>query len=190
MEINRFEDVLGVVPTADVVEGRMVVLTSHSHTYDFGSNEDLAGAKVPATAEEAKRAKYIITWKVDNRPTPIFMPTPSYDWALREGWDQTDNAPFDTTVHLTYPGNKEGLTIPSGTPSLAFTEGTFTVPSGAYISDANIVVPGAALIVADTATDGAGNAGKLKYTASFAAGVIGVVERYDSATGRLTFRIE
>ena len=190
MEINRFEDVVGVVPVADTVEGRMVLLTSHTHSYDFGSKEDLAGAKVPATAEEAKRAKFIITWAVDNRPTPIYMPTPSFDFALREGWDQTDNVPFNTYVHLTHPGNTDGQTIPSGMPSLAFTEGTFTVPSGAYISDANIIVPGAALIVADTATDGAGEAGKLKYTASMAVGVIGFTERYDSTTGKLTFRIE
>ena len=62
MEINRFEDVLGVVTIADVVEGRFGVLTSHSESYDFGSRSDLPGFKVPATAEEAKRAKFVITW--------------------------------------------------------------------------------------------------------------------------------
>lgn len=190
MEINRFEDVLGVVTIADVVEGRFGVLTSHSESYDFGSRSDLPGFKVPATAEEAKRAKFVITWAVDNRETPIMEPTPSFTFAQRGGWDQTANAPFSTTVYLTHPGNQEGLTIPSGTPALAYTEGTFTLPSGAYVYSANIIVPGAALIVADTASDSASDAGKLKYTASMAAGVVGFTERYDSATGKLTVRIE
>jgi len=73
---------------------------------------------------------------------------------------------------------------------LGYTEGTFTFPSGAYVDSANIKVPGAAIIVADTASDGAGSAGKPKYTASMAAGVIGFTETYDSATGRLTIRVE
>lgn len=189
MEINRFEDVLGVMPIADVVEGRFVVLTSHTFSQDFGSETDLAGAKVPATAEEAKRAKFIITWKVDNRPTPI-MTFPQYQGAQRDGWSTTPNAPFSTTVYLTHPGNQEGRTIPSGYSSLAYTEGTFTLPSGSYIYSSNIIVPGAAIIIADTATDGAGEAGKPKYTASMAAGVIGFTERYDSTTNKLTIRVE
>lgn len=42
MEINQFtDDILGVVPVADVVEGRMVCLTSHGFDYDFGSKTDL-----------------------------------------------------------------------------------------------------------------------------------------------------
>lgn len=190
MEINRFEDVLGVMPTADVVEGRFVVLTSHTFSADFGSQTDLPGAKVPATAEEAKRAKYVITWAVDNRPTPIMTPMPSFVFAERGGWDQSQTIPFSTTVYLTHPGNQEGLTIPSGTAALAYTEGTFTFPSGAYVYSSDIIVPGAAIIIADTASDGAPSAGKPKYTATFAAGVIGVTERYDSTTGRLTIRVE
>lgn len=190
MEINRFEDVLGVVALADVVEGRFVVLTSHSFSEDFGSLSDLPGAKVPATAEEAKRAVYVITWKVDNRPTPIIDSIPSMAFAERGGFSEDANAPFSATVYLTHPGNQEGLTIPSGASALAYTDGTFTLPSGSYVYSSNIIVPGAALVVADTATDGAGSAGKLKYTASMAAGVVGVTERYDSSTGKLTVRIK
>ena len=55
---------------------------------------------------------------------------------------------------------------------------------------ANIIVPGAMVIVADTASDGAGSAGKPKYTATMAAGVIGTTEHYDSTTGRLTIRTD
>lgn len=183
-------DVLGVVATADTVEGRFVLLTSHSFSEDFGSLTDLPGAKVPATAEEAKRAIYCLTWKVDNRATPLLEPMPSYDFAERGGFGETGNAPFSATVYLTHPGNQEGLTIPSGASALAYTKGTFTLPSGSYIYSSNIIVPGAALIVADTATDGAGSAGKPKYTATMAAGVIGVTERYDSTTGKLTVRVE
>ena len=189
MEINQFEEVLGVIPTADVVEGRFVVLTSHSFSNDFGSETDLPGAKVPATAEEAKRAIYCITWKVDNRQTPIYA-VPSMSFAVRGGFDQSANAPFSTTVYLTHPGNQEGLTIPSGTSALAYTDGLFTLPSGSYVYSANIIVPGAALIVADTASDGAGEAGKPKYTASMAAGVIGETYRYDSTTGKLIIKVK
>jgi hypothetical protein len=191
MEINRFEDVIGVIPTADIVEGRFVVLTTNLYTYDFGSRTDLPGAKVPATAEEAKRAKFCITFAVDNREAPIFQPTPSFPYATRDGgFDRAANSPFSTTVYLTHPGNQEELTIPSGQPSLAYTEGTFTLPSGSYVYDSNIIVPGAAIIVADTASDGAGSAGKPKYTATYAAGVIGFTERYDATTKRLTIRVE
>lgn len=190
MEINHFNDVLGVVLTENITEGRFVLLTSHSFSEDFGSLEDLPGVKLPDTAEEAKRAAYVLTWKVDNRPTPILESVPSYAFAERGGFAETANAPFSATVYLTHPGNQEGLVIPSGVSALAYTAGVFTVPSGSYVYSADIIVPGAALIVADTASDDAATAGKLKYTASMAAGVVGVTERYDSATGKLTVRIK
>lgn len=190
MEINRFNDVIGVVLVADTVEGRFVTLTSHSFSEDFGSLTDLPGAKVPATAEEAKRAVYCLTWKVDNRPTPIVEKFPSFSFAERGGFSEDANAPFTATMYLTHPGNQEGLTIPSGVSALAYTDGTFTLPSGSYVYSSDIIVPGAALIVADTASDGADSAGKLKYTASMAAGVVGVTERYDADTNKLTVKIK
>lgn len=191
MEINRFEDVIGVVAQADVVEGRFVVLTSNAHGGLFmNTDTDLPGAKVPATAEEAKRAKYCITFAVDNRQAPI-VDYPKTTFDFRGGWVNSPAGPLTgVTMWLTHPGNQEGQTIPSGYKALGYTEGTFTLPSGAYIYDADLIVPGAAFIIADTASDGAGEAGKVKYTATMAAGVIGVVEAYDSETGKLTVRVE
>jgi hypothetical protein len=191
MEINRFEDVLGVVAQADIVEGRFVVLTSNSFGGSFmNTDTDLPGAKVPATAEEAKRAKFCITFAVDNREVPI-VDYPATEFDFRGGWVNSPAGPLTgLKMWLTHPGNQEGQTIPSGYKALAYTEGTFTIPSGAYVYSSNIIVPGAALIVADTASDGAGEAGKPKYTASMAAGVIGFTEAYDSATGALTVRVE
>jgi hypothetical protein len=188
MEINKFEDVLGIMPVEDIVEGRFVLLTSHTFSVDFGSEEDLPGVKLPDTAEEAKRAKYCVTWKVDNRDVPIYA-VPSMRFAERGGWSQAANAPFSTTMYLTHPGNQEGLTIPSGTSALGYTEGVFTLPSGAYVNSSNIIVPGAALIIADTASDSAGDAGKPKYTATMAAGVIGETIHYDSSNGKLTIKV-
>jgi hypothetical protein len=193
MEINRFEDVIGVVTQADTVEGRFVVLCANNFGGLFiNVDADLPGAKVPATAEEAKRAKFVLAWAVDNRESPIV----NYDslktaFDFRGGFVRSQSGPLSgLTMWLTHPGNQEGTTVPSGYKALGYTEGTFTFPSGAYIYDANIIVPGAAIIVADTASDGAGSAGKPKYTASMAAGVIGFTEDYDATTGRLTIRVE
>lgn len=188
MEINRFDKVQGVVVTEDIVEGRFVVLGTHSETHDFGSREDLLGAKVPTSDEEAKRARYIVTWPVSNVPAgqPIYQPTPSYSFSLRQGFGSAANVPFDAKVYLTYPGYTDGATIPSGNLALAFTEGVFTIPSGGYIYSADVIVKGAALIVEYSGAD----AGKPKYTASLAVGVIGFTENYDSSTGALTVRVE
>ena len=190
MEINRFEDVFGVVTTEDITEGRFVVLTSHVYDHDFGSWTDLPGCRLPVDAEDAKRAKYILTWQVDNRQPPYYTPQPSLAWSLRTGgFDQASNVPFDANVRMTYPGYQNCQVIPSGTPSLAFTEGTFTVLSGCYVYSADIIVPGAAIIICNT-DDDTTDSGKPTYAAAMAAGVIGVTERYDSATGALTIRVE
>lgn len=189
MEINDFDGVIGVIPTEDIVEGRFVLLTSHTFSSDFGSDTDLPGAKLPSTAEEAKRAIYCLTWKVDNRPTPIYA-TPSFAFAERGGWNQPANAPFSTTVYLTHPGNQEGLTIPSGVSSLAYDVGTFTLPSGSYVYSANIIVPGAMFIIQDTTTaGGATDAGKPIYASAMVAGVVGTTRAYDATTGRLTVKV-
>jgi hypothetical protein len=190
MEKNNFEDVVGVVPVADIPEGRFVLITAHSFSYDFGSRTDLVGAKVPATADEAKKAKYCITFSPDNRATPFYEQMPSMDWAMRGGWSQAANTPFSATVFLTHKDVVEGLVLPSGIPALAYTDGVFTIPSGGYVYDTNIIVKGASLIVADATTDGAGSAGKLKYSATFQAGVVGTTEEFDASTGKLTVRID
>jgi len=191
MEINRFEDVIGVVPTEDIVEGRFVLMTSHTYDHDFGSQTDLPGVKLPDTAEEAKRCKFVLTWAVDNRQPPYYEAQPALAWSLRRGgFDQSANVPFDANVRMTYPGYQDCQTIPSGTPSLAYTEGTFTIPSGCYIYSAEIIIPGAAIVIANANDDTADEAGKPMYEATFAAGVIGFTERYNSTTGALTIRVE
>lgn len=191
MEINRFEDVIGVVPQADIVEGRFVVLTANTMGgLIMNVNDDLPGAKVPATAEEAKRAKFVITWAVDNRATPI-VDWPQTQFDFRGGWVNSRQGPLTgVKMWLTHPGNQESQTIPSGYKALAYTEGTFTIPSGQYIYNVALETPGAAVMVADTATDGAGSAGKPKYTASMAVGVIGFVEDFNTETSALTIRVE
>ena len=184
MEINKFSDILGVVATEDIVEGRMVFLTTHSENYDFGSRVDLPGVKLPDDSTDSAIAKYVSAFQVNNRNVPIYEPVPTFSSALRQGFDKTENVAFSTTVHLTAPGNKEGETIPSGEVCLAFAGGVFTVPSGAFVFHASLAA-GAHLVAANTADDSAGAAGKLKYSAS--AG-IAIVERYDSTNNRLTFR--
>lgn len=187
MEINRFDEVIGVIPTANVVEGRFVLLTPHTFSIDFGSRADVPGAKVPATADEAKKAKYCITWTPDNQAVPFYETLPSMNWAQRGGWSLGTNMPLSATVYMTHHSSgPESQTIPSGMPSLGYTEGVFTLPSGCYIYDANIIKPGASLIVADTATDGAPSAGKLKYSATVEVGVIGTTVEYEASTGKLT----
>lgn len=189
MEINRFEEVLGVIPTADVVEGRFGLLTSHTFSYDFGSRTDLPGFKVPATADEAEAARFVITWAHDNRKPPYYNPMPAYTFAERNGWSETANVPFSAEVWLTYPGYQNSKTIPSGTPSLAYGTGTYTVPSGQYIDAAGLHSAGAFVIVANTAEDTT-DAGKPKYQSTYDGRVIGIVEIYDSSNGDLTIRVK
>lgn len=186
MEINKYQDITGVVTTEDIPEGRMVLVVGHSESYDFGSREDLPGVKLPDTTVEGTKARFCITWAVDNTKPPLYQPYPSFDYALRHGFDQSQNVPFTAKVHLTQPSMTEGQTIPSGYLALAFGPGVFTVPSGSFVYSDTLATPGAFLVVANTADDGAGEAGKLKYsaTATFAQ-----VERYDSTNNALTFRI-
>lgn len=181
MEINKVNgDILGVVTAADTVEGRMVCLTSHSFDNDFGSQVDLPAVKVPSTADEAKRARFILTWQVDNRTPPYYVPQPSYAFSLRSGgFGGAANVPFSATVYLTYPGYQNSVTIPSGTGALAFGAGTFTVPSGQYIYAAGLRTPGALLSVSYSGAD----AGKLQLQATYDADlVVGMVENFDATT--------
>lgn len=188
MEINKYTDIMGVVAAMDIPEGRMCLLTSHPFSIDFGSQTDLPGVKLPADDAESKFAKYCVTWQVNNSNAEgairMFIPMPSYDWALRGGWDQSDNVPFNADVYLTYPGHQHGVTIPSGFQALAFDRGVFTVPSGHFVWSVDLEVPGALLEVLNTADDST-DTGKLAYNS---AGVIAVTERYDSSDGSLTFR--
>ena len=185
MEIRKYVDIEGVVVTEDIVEGRMVLFTSHSWDHDFGSWSDLKGVKLPDNSTESGRAFYVLGFAVDNSLLPIYEPTPALSWATRMGFESSANVPFTAKVYLTHPANMVGQTLPSGTLGLAFAGGVFTVPSGAYMYSASLANPGAYLAVANTADDSEADAGKLKYSAS--AGVA-IVERYNEDTNELTFR--
>ncbi len=191
MEINRFEDVIGVRILEDIVEGRFVCLTSHNlGGAIMNVDADVPGAKLPDTAEEAKRARYCVTFAVDNRPTPI-VDWPQTEFDFRGGFVNATAGPLTgVKMWLTHPGNQESQTIPSGYKALAFTEAYVTIPSGQYIYNANLETPGAAVAIADTATDSAGDAGKPKYLATYSADTaIGRVIDYDDATGALTIKV-
>ena len=184
MEVNKYEDIMGVVLTEDVVEGRMVLLTSHSESHNYGSREELPGVKLPADSTEAARARYCLAFPVDNTQPPIYQPYPTITSNLRYGFDSDANVPFSADVYLTAPSMLVGETIPSGTLGLAFGAGAvITVPSGAYVYTTTLV-PGAYLDVSNT-SDHTTDAGKLRYSsdASFAE-VLGINDDLD-----LTFRI-
>ncbi len=187
MEINGFDQVIGVVAQADIVEGRFVVLCANNSGGSFMNvDADLPGVKVPSTAEEATRAKFCVTFAVDNRNAPI-VDYPQTVFDFRGGFVNSQAGPLTgLKMWLTHPGNQESQTIPSGYKALAFTEGTFTIPSGQYVYDVALQTPGAAIIVEYSGDD----AGKPKYTATNAVGVIGFVQDYDTDTGNLTIRVE
>ena len=77
MEIRKYVDIEGVVATEDIVEGRMVLFTSHSWDHDFGSWSDVKGAKLPDDSTEAALARYVIGFAVDNSLLPIYEPQPA-----------------------------------------------------------------------------------------------------------------
>jgi hypothetical protein len=191
MEINEFEEVIGVVVQQDITEGRFITLTSNVLGGSFmNTDSDLPGAILPATAEQAKRAVFCVTFAVDNRQAPI-IDYPHTVFDFRGGWVNSAAGPLTgLKMWLTPPGNQNGQTIPSGYRALGFTEGTFTIPSGGYIYNAALTVPGAALIVADVASDSASDAGKLKYVAAEAVGVVAHTRSYESSTGRLTVIVD
>lgn len=187
MEINDYKSIMGVVSTEAIVEGRMVLLTSSSETYDFGSREDLPGVKLPDSAAEAAKARYCVAFAVDNTEPPIYEPYPTIGtFGLRWGFESAANVPFDAKVRLTAPSMQVSQTIPSGSLALVFGGGSIlTVPSGQYVYSASLV-PGAFLAVTDPVSDAAEDAGKLKYSAS---ATFAEVLELDSSTLDLTFKI-
>lgn len=192
MEINRLEDVIGAIAKEDIVEGRFGLLVDNSTSKNFGSESDLPGMLKPATTEEAKRARFCVAFPVSNLPTPYYaFPHPTRTYSMRQGgWDQAQDTPWATTVYLTYPGNLASPgTIPSGNQCLGISEGTVTITSGNFVDSAGIRTKGSLVIVANTADDGASDAGKPKYSASNAVGVIGEVERFDSTEYSVTIKL-
>lgn len=187
MEINRFEDVIGGVTQADIVEGRFVVMTTNTFGGGFmNTDDDLPGFAVPSTAEEAKRAKFCLTWAVDNRQAPL-VNYPGTTFDFRGGWVNSESGPLTgLTMWLSHPGNQEGQTIPSGYKALGYTEGTFTLPSGHFVDSSDIKVPGCAIMIEHSGAD----AGKPKAQTSLAVGFIGFTEAFDADKYRLTIRVE
>jgi hypothetical protein len=188
MEINKMSDIRGVVANQDIVEGRFVVVQpNNAGTVNFGSRADLPGVRVPQDGTEAALARYVCTWRVPDQTLPMYIPSPEVSFSLRRGgFDQDANLPLTgTTVHLTWPGQKHGVTIPSGTLCLAFGQGVFTFPSGQYVYSTALIVVGAAVTVANSTDDGA-DAGLPQEDDS--SGTVGYVERYDSDTGDLEVR--
>lgn len=190
MEINGYGDtILPAVAAETLYEGRMARLCTHSTDYDFGSLLDLPGAELPDNAAEALTARYVIAWAEDNRSLPIYTPQSHYGWALREGWDQIANVPFDATVWLDHPANMyTPPSIASGTGVRLLGEGIYTIPSGVYMYNVLMETPGTQLTVASTDVNGAGNAGKLKYLDG-TTGIVAEVYKYNSTNGDLTFKI-
>lgn len=194
MELNLIpvgDNPQGALATEDIVEGRCVLLTSHTWNEDFGSLTDLPGVKLPDNDTEAQKARYIVTWTAPDRVVSpgnlYFVPTPSMDYALRGGFDQAANTPMtNVTVRTIWPGNQESVTIPSGTKLLILGDGAVvTLPSGQYVYNSALETPGARLEVLNSGDDGADH-GKLSYTA---AGTIAEVVRFYSDTAKLTVRM-
>jgi len=185
MEINKLVDALGVLTAEAITEGRMVLLTSHDQSYDYGSREDLPAVKLPDTSVEATKARYCLVFAQSDSKPPLYEPYPTVpNGSARYGFDGNSNVPFSAKVHLTYPGMKEGEIIPSGVPAVAHSRGIYTVPSGAWIFNSSIKA-GTPLAVADTSNDGASEAGKLKFSASVS--FVECIEVDDDKN--LTFRI-
>ena len=179
MKINHLDEVISCVNLQEAQEGLFGFLTTHSENYNFGSRTDLPGFKLPATAAEASRARFMIGHAVTNEQPPIYDPAPYSVYQLRQGFGGADNAPFTAKVHLTPPSVTEGVPVASGAVALAFGAGIYTIPSDLYIDNASLVA-GAPVVVANTAEDGASNAGKLKYQATVDSRVIGFVVRRES----------
>ncbi len=181
MEINKFDDAIGAVALHAMVEGRMVVIAP------VAGDTTLLGARYPANATEAKDAKYVVTWVQSNMPMPGPLSYPSLTFAVREGFDQAENAPFSQTVYLTYPGMQDGRTIPSGMNVVLHggDEGVYTISSGVFTANAGLHagVKLEALNVADDTT----SAGMLNLTTTEADTVATVVQ-YDPVYVRLTVK--
>jgi hypothetical protein len=192
MEVNKFEQCAAAITLSGFTEGRLCIKAANPFdSYDFGSRTDLPGVRPPSTAEEANSAVFIVTWPVTNAEPPYYVPQPSFPWALRlGGFDQTANLPMSSVaVYLTWPGNQNQVTIPSGVPCLAFGEGTYTLYSGDYVDSAAIRVPGAMLQVCNTAEDGASLAGKIKVLTAASFRRIGYTKMFNTTDLALTFEI-
>lgn len=194
VEIRKFTDIIGVILTEDIVDGRVGLLTAppaNLTPYNvYGLREDTPGIKLPTSDPEGLRARYVVKWAKDNRPTPLIYPMPYYSWVVRNfGFETGKSSPSGRnlpmtgkTVYLMHPQVQEGLTIPSGELGLAYAGGVYTFYSGEFVNSSDMQVISNPVGVEDTAgTD----RGKPVYDAS---GVFGTVEFYDSDQLSVTVR--
>lgn len=186
MRFRKIADSIGAVAVEDIVEGRMCLIVDHSQSVNYGSREDLVGCQVPATSDEAKEALYLAAFGVIQQEPPIYVSYPANPSNLRQGFSAATNLPFNADVYTTAPSMLQGRTIPSGALVALHAGGTYTVTSGNYVYSSSLV-PGARCEVTDTSTDGAGEGGKLHYTASAGEGTATVIQ-HDTSKRELTFR--
>lgn len=192
MEIRKFSDIIGVITTQAMVEGRCVLLTNApSYTGIWGLHGDVAGVKLPMNANQASQAKYVLGWEMSNLPTPILYPNDAYNWILRnQGFEAGQRSPDADTgtvmtgksIYLTTPSVTEDLTIPSGVKALAYGGGVFTFPSGSFVYSSDLENVGATVTVEYAA---GADRGKPKYASD---GTFGVVEQWDATAFAVTVR--
>lgn len=175
MEVRRFHTSYPARILEAMVEGLMVVRV------EGDGADELPGVRRPVSAAEAAKARFVVSFPVTNQMPPYFVTRPSYDWALREGFDRTDNLPFNADYHMTWLGHKTGMTIPSGWDVVCFEAGTYTIGSGnwTYATD---VVAGDELEVEYSGAD----RGKLK---KLSAGTAVAMCREVADNGDLTFDV-
>lgn len=194
VEIRKFTDIIGVILTENITDGRCVMLTaapSNVTPYNvYGLREDTPGVKLPTSDDESKRARYVVKWAKDNRPTPLYYPMPLYSHIVRNyGFETGQSSPSgrnlpmtSVTVYLMHPQVQEGLVIPSGELGLAYGGGVYTFYSGEFVNSAEIQVIDNPVGVQYTA---GADRGKPYYDAD---GVLGRVEFYDSTQVAVTVR--
>lgn len=195
MELNQYSQGAqpnGAVAQENIVEGRFVLMTTNYWSHDFGSRTDLPGVKLPDNDTEAQRARYCITFTVpdSNKVNGFYIsPESSYSmpYALRGGFDRTANVPMSSmTLRPTWPGNQESQTIPSGSMVLLWgPDAVLTIPSGQYVYNFNLHVPGSRLEVLNSGDDTT-DEGKLSYASG---GTIAEVVEFNNTTSALTVRL-
>lgn len=176
MEINKYLDIFGGLTLQEMAEGSFVVLG------DDGTDDDgIYGCTLPSSEAQAALVGGIVAWPPTNMSPPFYQTAPQMDFALRGGFDQDPNMPFDAEVQLIHPTFRKTSTIPSGTLVRIFNTGAVvTLYSGEYVQSENLV-KGVRIGV-----NYGDDAGLAQYDAD---GTIAIVEEYDSEAWELTIRL-
>ena len=178
MEINKYLDIFGGIALHAMTEGRFV------YGVDDGTDDDgIYGVRYPSSAAEAAAVLGVVAHPPTNQNPPFYTPNPSFTFALRQGFDQTANVPFDASVDMTHPTFRKTSTVASGILVRVFNTGAVvTLYSGEFVDSASFA-KGVPFTVEHSGDD----AGKAKYDAS---GTVGIVEEYDSTNLELTVRLK